>query len=89
MTMRSKTPGRTVPSMVMALAVSGVVVGVFLVAYASLLLPDEVGRGQNPLSGPHRWLQFAFACGVPLAAAQRLPFRFCGHSECHHVVRFT
>ena len=66
--MSSNPPDRTLSSIVMALAVSGVVVGVFLVAYASLFLPDEVDRGQNPLSVPRRWLQFAFACGVPLAA---------------------
>ena len=37
--------------------------------YGFLLLPEEVDRGQNPLNRTLRWLQFACACGVPLAAA--------------------
>ena len=42
--------------------------GLGLVLYASFILPAEGDRGQSELSLVARLLQFAFACGVPVAA---------------------
>jgi hypothetical protein len=69
MTPHSKPPQRTLSNIVIGIGVAGVAVGLFVVFYGFLLLPEEVDRGQNPLSGPLRWTQFACACGVPLPAA--------------------
>lgn len=58
-----------------AWAVLVVAFGCLLAFYASLLLPDEVDRGQNLYALPRRIAQFAFACGVPAAGAVALAQR--------------
>ncbi len=45
-----------------------VIVGGVLVAfYASLLLAEEIDRGQSPYPPWRRRVQFGFACGIPVA----------------------
>lgn len=53
----------------LVVAIAGVVFGLVVAFYASLLLPNSLGDGTNGTPVPLRVTQFAFACAVPIFAA--------------------